>query len=119
MGMTPQQKRRFITTAAITLIGASCSVIAYLTARETARTAFEDFEQSKKFANEVERMGGKMSLIANDLGSWFAGLWQGQNVSYTIAVGTVIIALTYYLVASALDAEKALKAQRPDVPTEP
>ncbi|MEI6205489.1 MAG: hypothetical protein WCP20_01770 [Desulfuromonadales bacterium] len=89
-------------TVIILMVGLGSAVTIYLTAGEAPVSPLAEFEKSKKFAYELERMGGKAAIIANDLNTWFAGLWQGTSLSYTVAAITVIIAAGYYFVASSL-----------------
>ena len=100
----PLTRCRIVTTA-ILLSGFGVAAIIYLTAREAPVDPFAEFEKSKKFAYELERMGGKAALVANDFNKWFAGLWQGESLAYTIAVITIVTAAGYYFVATGLAAE--------------
>ena len=102
-------KRCYITTAAILAAGFGSALSIYLTAAEAASDPFAEFEKSKKFAYELERMGGKAALVANDLNKWFAGLWQGESLSYTVAVITILIAAGYYFIATGLEAEARMR----------
>lgn len=102
-----------INTAAILLIGFGSAVIIYLTAAEAPNDPFAEFEKSKKFAYELERMGGKAALAANDINRWFAGLWQGETLAYTIAVITVFSAAVYYFIATSL-ADEAREDRKRD-----
>jgi len=101
--------RNHIVTAAILLAGFGSSLAIYLTATEAPANPLAEFEKSKKFAYELERMGGKAALAANDLNKWFAELWQGETFAYTIAVITLVIAVGYYFIATGLEEE----ARRP------
>ena len=92
--------RCYLNTAIILLAGWAGSVAIYLTAGEKTENPFAEFENSKRFANGVERMGGKTALIANDLSKWFNGLWHGETLAYTVAVITFVIACGYYVIAS-------------------
>jgi hypothetical protein len=98
-------RRCYLVTAAILLAGFGCSAIIYITAREAEYNPFAEFEKSKKFAYELERMGGKAALVANDFNKWFAGLWHGEALAYTVAVITMVIAAGYYFIATGLEAE--------------
>jgi negative regulator of sigma E activity len=93
--------RCHLVTAGILLIGFAAAVAIYLTAEDTPESPFAEFEQSKRYAHEVQRMGGKMALVANDLTAWFAGLWQGRQLACTVACVTLLVAAGYYVIASA------------------
>jgi ADP-dependent phosphofructokinase/glucokinase len=95
-----QLQRCTIVTSGILSIGFGCAAAIYLTAPELTDNPLDEFEQSKMFAHEVQRMGGRMALVANDLSAWLSGLWRGQHLAYTVAVITVVIALVYYVIAS-------------------
>ena len=103
--ITPWHKRCSIITVAILSVGFGSAIAIYLTAAEPATNPFAEFEKSKKFAYELERMGGKAALAAHDFNSWFSGLWQGESLSYTVAVLTICCAAGYYFIATGLEAE--------------
>jgi hypothetical protein len=92
--------RCYLVTAGILLAGFGSAVAIYLTAAEIPDNPFAEYEQSKRFSHEVQRMGGKMALVANDASVWFAGLWHGRQLAFTVACITLLIALGYYVVAS-------------------
>lgn len=116
--ITDPLKRCYIVTSAILLVGFGGAVAIYLTAAEAPVDPFAEFEKSKKFAYELERMGGKAAILANDFNKWFAGLWQGESLSYTVAVITIIIAAGYYFIATGLEAEsRRIHKEDPPAPT--
>ena len=47
-----------------------------------------------------------MALAANDASVWFAALWQGRQLAYTVICITLVIALGYYFVASDIKSEE-------------
>lgn len=96
-------KRHSIATATILLTGFASSIAIYITAQTPSANPFEEFEGSKRFTRSVEVMGGKMSLVAHDLSKWFSSLWLGQQLAFTVAVITVVIAVAYYLIASCIE----------------
>jgi len=93
-------KRCYLTTAAILLTGFGAGAAIYFTAGDVPENPLEEYENSKRFTHSVEVMGGKTALIANDLSKWFKGLWQGQQLAFTVAVITVVVAVGYYFIAS-------------------
>ena len=97
---------------AIILVGFGSAVAIYLAAAEVPVDPFAEFEKSKKFAYELERMGGKAALVANDFNKWFAGLWHGESLSYTIAAITILIAAGYYFISTGLVAETRRKQNK-------
>ena len=109
--ITDSLKRCYIVTSAILLVGFGGAIAIYVTAGEAANDPFAEFEKSKKFAYELERMGGKAALVANDLNKWFGGLWQGETLAYTVAAGTIFIAAGYYFIATSLEAEARMNRE--------
>ena len=99
-------KRCYLVTAGILLVGLGAAIAIYLTAADIPDNPFADYEQSKRFSYEVQRMGGKMALVANDASAWFEALWQGRQLAYTVACITLVIALGYYVVASGIQSEE-------------
>jgi predicted NBD/HSP70 family sugar kinase len=114
--ISPMTRCRIITSA-ILLVGLVNSLVIYLTATDAPLDPFAEFEKSKKFAYELERMGGKAAILANDFNTWFAGLWQGESLAYTVAVVTVVVAAGYYFVASSLiEDARIIQGENPPTP---
>lgn len=97
-----RMKRCVMTTAAILLTGLASASAIYFSAEELPDNPLAEFENSKRFTHEVEVMGGKTALVANDLGTWFSGLWHGQRLAFTVAVITIVVAVGYYFIASGM-----------------
>lgn len=95
-------RRCRVITTIMMCSGFSTALLIYLRSEEALPDPLAEFIHSKKFAYELERMGGKAALAANDLNGWFAGLWRGQNLAFTVAAVTLIIAAGYYVIASGL-----------------
>lgn len=92
-------------TALILITGWSAACAIYLKAGSQAENPFDEFENSKRFQNSVERMGGKTAVIANDLSKWFSDLWHGEQLAFTLAIVTIVLAFSYYFIASNLEAD--------------
>ena len=48
---------------------------------------------SKRYRSDLERIGGKAAVFADDLNRWFEGLWQGRRLAWTVAVLSGVVAL--------------------------
>ena len=55
--------------------------------------------ESKKYRHDLERFGGKAAIMADDLNRWFAGLWVGKHLAYTLATLATATALVCFLTA--------------------
>jgi len=93
-------KKCYVITGMILVSGLIASLTIYYSAEEEARNPFAEYEDSKRFAHDLERIGGKGALLANEFTNWFSGLWHGQQLGFTISCLTVLIAVVYYFIAS-------------------
>jgi hypothetical protein len=55
---------------------------------------------TKRYRRELELYGGKSNIMATEVREWFAGLWQGKNLSYTIACITVVVSTMLWFIGS-------------------
>ncbi len=103
----------YLVTAVILLVGLGGSVLIYLAADKHPDNALGydvvggDVypimpEDSKMYKHDLELFGGKANVIANDFTRWFAGLWQGESLAYTVACLTIIVSLGFFLIANHL-----------------
>ena len=101
----PSKTRRRIVSA-ILMIGFGIAAGIYLNAGEMQENPFAEYEQSKRFSHEVQRVGGKMALVATDLSTWFSSLWEGQQLAWSVASCTLVIAALYYVFSSGSNGEE-------------
>jgi hypothetical protein len=59
--------------------------------------------ESKAYVRDLQRYGGKMALIFDDIGRWWDGLWHGRQFALTIGFLSVIVSLALYFVAVAIE----------------
>jgi hypothetical protein len=50
----------------------------------------------------LELYGGKAALVADDFSRWFAGLWHGKSLAFTVAVISIFISLVFFFAANRL-----------------
>lgn len=99
-------KHRCIITAIILLVGLGSAILIYLTADNGPDSGLVNgLENSKKYIHDLELYGGKANVLANELTNWFAGLWHGTSLAFTVACITIVIALGYFFFASLLGSD--------------
>jgi len=90
-------------TAAILAVGFASAFIIYLTAGVAPENplGYEPLK-TKKYVHDLELYGGKANVLAAEFREWFAGLWYGRNLAYTVAVITVLIVFVIRFLATPL-----------------
>ena len=92
-------------TIAMVVAGFSAALVVYLIAAPDETDPLQNFEQSKKYLADVERIGGKAAVFSIELENWFSGLWHGQSLAFTIAALTIILSLGYLFMSRRLSSE--------------
>jgi len=87
---------------AILIAGLVGAIWIYLAAVPADNALGYDPMQSKKYLHDLELYGGTANVLAAQFSDWFAGLWHGRNLAYTIAVLTVLTALAVRAIARIL-----------------
>jgi hypothetical protein len=54
---------------------------------------------SKPYVRQLERFGGKASVLFDQFNRWFAGLWEGRQLGITVAWITIVLAGGIFIVA--------------------
>jgi hypothetical protein len=90
--------RRWWTAVAILLAGWTAAGVVYATTPPADENAeVDEMFHSRRYVLQLERMGGKASVFANDVREWMASLWAGRNRAYTIVIATALVAGVYLL----------------------
>jgi hypothetical protein len=98
-------------------VGILISVVIYITARPPMQNPLGyDPLDTKKYLRELELYGGKSNIMATEFREWFVGLWQGKNLSYTIACITVIISTILWFIGSRKDSDTDKNLVNPTEP---
>jgi hypothetical protein len=58
--------------------------------------------ESKAYMRELQRYGGRMSVIFDDIDRWWSGLWHGRSLALTVASIAVLVSFALYFVAVSL-----------------
>lgn len=101
------QTRLKLFASGVLLAGLGSAVAIYLAAGDVAENALGEYapENSKMFLHDLELYGGKANLLANELMTWFDGLWHGKTLAYTVACIAVVISCGLFYVARQLPSD--------------
>lgn len=92
--MTPGRRRAI--SIAILAVGLGAAIEIYVSAVSAPKNPLGyDPEDTKRYLREVEVYGGTANLLATQLREWFASLWHGERLAYTVAVLTLISAWAF------------------------
>lgn len=98
--ITNSQSRLYLGNCIILLIGLGTSAIIYLLAANASVSVLDyASEYSKMYSHDLELYGGKANLLAYELICWFAGLWRGESLAYTIGCITIFLSFGLFYVA--------------------
>jgi len=78
-------------TIAILAIGLGSAIAIFVAASAPAENPLGEQIQSKKYLHDLEVYGGKANVLAAEFREWFAGLFEGRTLAYTVAVGTLLL----------------------------
>jgi hypothetical protein len=99
----PQQPRRpavFYWGLFILAAGLIASALIFILATPDADlAAAEEITKGRGYEHNLQLMGGKFAVLTVEFDQWFASLWQGRPLAYTVAVLSIAIALACFWVA--------------------
>ncbi len=91
---------------AILVFGFSSAAAIYLTAHAPpANPLGYEPEDTKRYVHDMELYGGKANMLAYEFRKWFAALWHGKQLAFTVAVITLIAAGVFVFFAAPLPPE--------------
>ena len=100
------QARLYLIAVIISVVGSSGSMAIYLTAQAISEDGLVyQFEHSKRYRHDLEVIGGKANVLADDFYRWFASFWHGKALAFTLACITAIFSFAFVLVAYNLPPE--------------
>ncbi len=101
---SPLPTRLNLIASGILLAGLGSAAAIYLAAGDAAESGLGEYapENSKMYLHDLELYGGKANLLANELMTWFDGLWHGKTLAYTVACIAVVICCGLFYAARQL-----------------
>ena len=105
--------RLYIVSLAILVLGLLGGLVVYATAEEAEPEAGSyvvvdgmkypiALNQTKRYVRDLERFGGKASVVFDEFNRWLADLWRGRNLGITIACLATLVSLGLALFAVSL-----------------
>jgi hypothetical protein len=92
---TPGERRIRRVTRWILIAGFTAAVGAWIAAAAHPANPLAEQLESKKYLHDLQMYGGTANVLAAQFREWFAGLWSGTNLAYTIAVLTILTVVVY------------------------
>ncbi|HEY1251875.1 MAG TPA: hypothetical protein VGH97_11855 [Thermoanaerobaculia bacterium] len=102
-GVATRRRIRLVTRA-ILAVGFTAALAVYVIAGVRPEDPLNEQLTSKKYLHDLEVYGGKANVLAAEFREWFAGIWYGKNLAFTIAALTLLTALVYRFFATPLPA---------------
>jgi hypothetical protein len=98
--LTNLQTRLYLITALILFAGLGSATFIYLTAENVSdNNLILQSEISKAYRHDLELVGGKMNVLADEFLRWFDSLWRGKPLAFTVACITIILSFGVFFVA--------------------
>ena len=83
--------------AAIYVLGEEPEAQAYIIVGDTAYPV--DPASSKTYQRSLQRYGGKMAVVFDDINRWLTARFQGKELGITVAAASVVAAVAVFMVA--------------------
>jgi hypothetical protein len=100
---TPLRTRLYAASFVILMIGLTAGLVIYLMAEDEAvNLTIYEMTVSKTYLGQLQRFGGRASVVFDEFNRWFAGLWRSKALGATIAWLSAGTSLALILVARRL-----------------
>ena len=96
-----------LTSAGILLLGLASAVLFYISAiNDTSDSSYDVIggfvypgggAYNKKYVHDLQLYGGNAAMLGDQFTRWFAGLWRGKTLSYTVACIAVVLAFLFFV----------------------
>jgi hypothetical protein len=92
----------------ILIVGLVAALIIYAIAPSADLSATPD---DQRYVDQVERIGGKLQLAMIQFQHWFASLWHGSSLAFTLATLSIVAALICFWLSDLLESDETLPPQ--------
>jgi hypothetical protein len=102
-GNSALKARLYAVSLLILAAGGAAAILIYILAGDDSDAALQAIFLSKPYVRELQRFGGKASVLFDELDRWFAGLWQGKSLAFTVGWLSLLASLGVFLYARHLE----------------
>jgi hypothetical protein len=96
---------------AVLLVGLIGAALIYILAADDGGVdPADEIASGRMYEHNLELMGGKFAVYVARFNQWFAGLWHGRPLAYTVAVLAVAIASVCFWVGRLMSVPSPRKA---------
>ena len=101
-------------------LGLCLAIFVYVTAAPTPHDppGYNPFD-SKKYLRELEMYGGKINVLAVEFRQWWASLWHGRTLAYTIAALTLLLSSLVWWLGAPWTSHRETHADTRQAPSDP
>jgi hypothetical protein len=118
----------------VAVVGLLGAVLIYITAGDDAgsdenfqivvvggQTYKIPLESTKMYRRDLQRAGGDIMLLFDDISRWFDGLWRGRSLAITVGSITACVSLALFVLArmGADPDDESPPGTRPGMPPTP
>jgi hypothetical protein len=90
----------------ILVVGLTLGALIYVFAsRDRDLELAAEIAGGRMYQHNLELMGGKLGVVLADLNDWFASLWHGRRLAYTVAFISIATAAGCFWVARMMSFE--------------
>ena len=104
------QKLLYLISSIILLVGLSTSITIYRAAMNDPNggASYEfiggfvypaEGGNTKRYVHDLQLYGGNAAVLADEFMRWFAGLWRGESLAYTVGFITATLSFVLFLIA--------------------
>jgi hypothetical protein len=112
-------RRLYISAIGTFVIGAIAGLLLFFTAENDAsgmnyqiiggQAYATNPTDSKAYDAQLERMGGRSAVFADQFNRWFGGLWHGRNLGVTLCALSALLALALFWIAREVERDYQYK----------
>jgi hypothetical protein len=81
---------------AILIVGLGSALLISLFAEIPPANPLGEPGDSKMYVHDMVLYGGKTNMVMGEFMEWFASLWHGRRLAYTVGVITLLLAAVFY-----------------------